>query len=115
MTELPLDHLRTLLAVVDEGTLDAAAAVLHVTPSAVSQRIKAMEQRSGRVLLLRTKPAQLTESGQVVARLARQLVLLEDEARAELGLGRTGGPASVAIAVNADSLATWFLPGLNRV
>src|SRR5437868_2309159 len=50
MTELPLDQVRTLLAVVDEGTFDAAAAALHVTPSAVSQRVKALEQRTGRVL-----------------------------------------------------------------
>ncbi|MGW3561386.1 LysR family transcriptional regulator, partial [Streptomyces sp. NPDC000963] len=47
MNDLPLDQVRTLLAVVDEGTFDAAAAALHVTPSAVSQRVKALEQRTG--------------------------------------------------------------------
>lgn len=63
MDELPLDQVRTLLAVVDEGTFEAAAAALHVTPSAVSQRVKALEQRTGRVLLMRTKPVRATESG----------------------------------------------------
>ncbi|MGW3098013.1 LysR family transcriptional regulator ArgP [Streptomyces sp. NPDC001102] len=115
LTELPLDQVRTLLAVVDEGTFDAAASALHVTPSAVSQRVKALEQRTGRVLLMRTKPVRPTESGEVVVRFARQLARLERDARAELGMNEAGEPTRVSIAVNADSLATWLLPVLTRV
>ncbi|MEU0589567.1 LysR family transcriptional regulator ArgP [Streptomyces sp. NPDC006132] len=115
ITDLPLDQVRTLLAVVDEGTFDAAAAALHVTPSAVSQRVKALEQRTGRVLLLRTKPVRPTESGEVLVRLARQVARLERDAYAELGLRGAGEPTRVSVAVNADSLATWFLPVLSRV
>ncbi|GGN88932.1 transcriptional regulator ArgP [Streptomyces albiflavescens] len=115
MAELPLDQVRTLLAVVDEGTFDAAASALHVTPSAVSQRVKALEQRTGRVLLVRTKPVQPTESGEVVVRFARQLARLEHDAHAELGMTGSGEPTRLSIAVNADSLATWFLPALARV
>ncbi|MEV7189028.1 LysR family transcriptional regulator ArgP [Kitasatospora sp. NPDC093102] len=116
--ELPHDLVRTLLAVVDEGTFDAAAAALHVTPSAVSQRIKALEQRTGRVLLTRSRPVRPTESGQVVVRFARQLARLEDDARDALGMPEGGegagpsGPSRLPIAVNADSLATWFVPAL---
>ncbi|WP_225847141.1 LysR family transcriptional regulator ArgP [Streptomyces sp. HPF1205] len=112
MIDLPLDQVRTLLAAVDEGTFEAAAEVLHVTPSAVSQRVKALEQRTGRVLLLRTKPVRLTESGEVVVRFGRQLTRLERDAAEELGIGERTGPATLPIAVNADSLATWFLPAL---
>lgn len=115
MTDLPLDQVRTLLAVVDEGTFDAAAAALHVTPSAVSQRVKALEQRTGRVLLLRTKPVRPTESGEVLVRLARQVARLERDAHAELGLRGAGEPTRVSVAVNADSLATWFLGALTRL
>jgi LysR family transcriptional regulator (chromosome initiation inhibitor) len=115
MTELPLDQVRTLLAVVDEGTFDAAAAALHVTPSAVSQRVKALEQRTGSVLLMRSKPVRPTESGEVVVRFARQLARLERDARAELGMTDTDEPARLSIAVNADSLATWFLPALPAI
>ncbi|MFD8523585.1 LysR family transcriptional regulator ArgP [Streptomyces capillispiralis] len=115
MTDLPLDQVRTLLAVVDEGTFDAAAAALHITPSAVSQRVKALEQRTGRVLLLRTKPVRPTESGEVLVRLARQVARLERDARAELGLSGAGEPTRVSVAVNADSLATWFLGALTRL
>ncbi|MFC8873136.1 LysR family transcriptional regulator ArgP [Streptomyces sp. NPDC057148] len=113
--DLPLDQVRTLLAVVDEGTFDAAAAALHVTPSAVSQRVKALEQRTGRVLLLRTKPVRPTESGAVLVRLARQVARLERDAYAELGLSVAGEPTRIPVAVNADSLATWFLGALTRV
>lgn len=90
MAELPLDQVRTLLAVVDEGTFDAAATALHVTPSAVSQRVKALEQRTGRVLLTRTKPVRPTESGEIVVRFARRLARLERDARAELGMSDSG-------------------------
>ncbi|MFH8283394.1 LysR family transcriptional regulator ArgP [Streptomyces antibioticus] len=115
VSDLPLDLVRTLLAVVNEGTFDAAAAALHVTPSAVSQRVKALEQRTGRVLLLRTKPVRPTESGEIVVRFARQLARLERDTRSELGMSDAGEPARVTVAVNADSLATWFLPALSRV
>jgi LysR family transcriptional regulator (chromosome initiation inhibitor) len=103
---------RTLLAAVDEGTFEAAAERLHVTPSAVSQRIKALEQHTGRVLLLRSKPVRLTASGEIVVRFGRQLARLEQDAGAELGLTGAVGPMTLPIAVNADSLATWFLPAL---
>ncbi|MET7482105.1 LysR family transcriptional regulator ArgP [Streptomyces sp. NPDC005538] len=115
VSELPLDQVRTLLAVVDEGTFDAAATALRVTPSAVSQRVKALEQRTGRVLLLRTKPVRTTESGEVVVRFARQLARLERDARAELGMSGAGEPTRVSVAVNADSLSTWFLGALTHV
>ncbi|RZS43344.1 LysR family transcriptional regulator [Herbihabitans rhizosphaerae] len=106
MIDLPPESVRTLVAVVDEGTLDAAARALHVTPSAVSQRIKLLEQRAGRVLLVRAKPVRLTESGEVVVAFGRQLVMLERDLRASLAL--SDDPVPVPIAVNADSLATWF-------
>jgi LysR family transcriptional regulator (chromosome initiation inhibitor) len=114
MMKLQRDHLETLAAVVDTGTFDAAAQRLAVTPSAVSQRVKALEQELGRVLVVREKPIRATESGEPLVRLARQLALLEHEAGAELGLE---GAASFAvpIAVNADSMATWLLPALARV
>ena len=111
---VPLDLARTLAAVVDEGTLDAAARRLHITPSAVSQRLRALEDQLGRVVLVRSKPVRTTEAGDAVVRLARQLALLEHDALAALG-AEEGSVASVALAVNADSLATWFLPPLARV
>ena len=79
--------LRTLAAAVRAGTFDAAARELHVTPSAVSQRVKALETRVGRVLLHRTKPIEPTAAGHVLVRLAAQFDLLEREAVAQLVWG----------------------------
>lgn len=67
------DQLRTLAAVIDHGTFDRAAAALHITPSAVSQRIKSLEEQSGRIVVRRSKPVQATEAGAVLLRLARQV------------------------------------------
>ncbi|MCZ2806546.1 LysR family transcriptional regulator ArgP [Modestobacter sp. VKM Ac-2983] len=109
--DLDLAQLRALEATVRTGTLDAAAGALHVTPSAISQRIKALETTTGRVLLVRSRPVQPTESGQALLRLARQIDLLTADATRELD-GTGHGRVSLPIAVNADSLATWVLPAL---
>lgn len=111
--QLPIEHLSTLTAIVAEGSFEGAAAKLHLTPSAVSQRIKAMEQRVGSVLLRRSRPVELTAAGTTLLRVARQVERLADDAAKELGLGPQGG-AVLPIVVNADSLATWFVPALAR-
>ena len=106
-------QLRALDAAVAEGTLEAAARLLHVTPSAVSQRIRALEVATGRILLVRSKPVRPTGSGRVLLRLARQVELLGAEAARELGGdGEPGGRPVVPLAVNADSLDCWVLPAL---
>jgi LysR family transcriptional regulator (chromosome initiation inhibitor) len=113
---IPIDLAETLAAVVDDGTLEAAARGLHITPSAVSQRIKTLEEQLGQVVLVRSKPARLTEAGVAVVRMARQVALLEHDTLSELGADdREGSRTSIALAVNADSLATWFLEPLVRL
>jgi LysR family transcriptional regulator (chromosome initiation inhibitor) len=107
------DQLKALLAVIDGGTFEAAARELHVTPSAVSQRIKALEHSLGRVVVRRGLPCAPTSAGEVLLRLARQQHLLEQEALA--ALDETTAPRELAVAVNADSLATWFRPLLREV
>lgn len=118
MTDLPAELAATLAAVVDTGTMDAAARRLHITPSAVSQRIRALEERLGRVLLVRSKPARATADGERVVRLARQYALLSHDVLRELGdadEGERAAAVSVPLAVNADSLSTWFVTALSRV
>jgi LysR family transcriptional regulator (chromosome initiation inhibitor) len=114
MLNFQTEQLRTFLAVLEHGTFDAAAGELHVTASAVSQRIKAMEQAAGQVLLQRSSPVQATAAGVVVHKLARQLRQLESDCAAELGLAGARG-AAIPMVVNADSLATWFVDALAAV
>lgn len=109
--EWDLPQLRAFAAVVDHGTLDAAASALHLTPSAVSQRLKALERSVGAVLLRRSRPVAPTEAGRPVLRLARQMAALAEDTDAALPSPDAGRP-EVRLAVNADSLATWTLPAL---
>src|SRR4051812_8513417 len=95
-----------LVAIVDHGTFEAAARALHVTPSAVSQRVRALEREVGQVVVRRGAPCVPTEAGAALVRLGRQTRLLDDEARA--ALQEHVGRVEVTVAVNADSLATWF-------
>lgn len=106
-------HLDTLLLVVDEGNFDAAAARLGISPSAVSQRIKALESDVGRVVVRRTNPVGVTDAGRVLVQTARRMRLLEQETEDLLRARISGRP--VTLGVNADSLGTWFRPVLPAV
>lgn len=111
--DLPVEHLHTFAAIIAEGSFEGAARRLHITPSAVSQRVRAMEHRTGSVLLRRTRPVTATAAGATVLRAARQIEQIMHDVAAELEQGPAGG-ALIPIVVNADSLATWFVPALAR-
>jgi DNA-binding transcriptional LysR family regulator len=73
-------YLRTLIAAVEEGSFSRAADVLHITQSAVSQRIKLLEEHFGQQLLDRSGPSlELTPAGQLVLAKAREIVSKERE------------------------------------
>jgi LysR family transcriptional regulator, chromosome initiation inhibitor len=112
MMNLDLQRLEALAAAVSEGTFEAAAGKLHVTPSAISQRVKALEISVGRVLLTRSKPIRPTPSGTTLLQAARQIQAITADAARELGVSTTGNAPVIPLAVNADSLATWLLPAL---
>lgn len=111
MMDIALDQLATLVALADEGTFEAAARRLHVTASAVSQRVRSAEIAAGQVLVQRTNPVQMTAAGDTLLRYARQVQLLQRDAERELEQSPDDA-LTIAIAVNADSLATWFLDAL---
>ena len=109
---LDLNQLLTFQSVVHEGSFESAARVLHVTPAAVSQRIKALEEAVGLVLVRRARPCVATDAGRSLLRLAGQLALLEREALDAAQAPAVGGRTRVTVVVNADSVATWFLDAL---
>ena len=110
-------HLAALSAILRLGSFEAAAGALGVTQSAVSQRLKALEEQVGTVLVLRETPCRGTDPGRRLAAHAEAVAALEVQTSHDLGAPDTmaGAPARLRIAVNADSLATWLLGGLSKI
>lgn len=108
-------QLAALSAVIRLGSFEQAARDLHVTPPAISQRIKALEERIGASLIQRGTPCTATDAGARLAKHAEDIGLLEAQVTRDLALDTDPGQARMAIAVNADSLATWVIPALAEV
>lgn len=108
--------LAAVAAVAREGSFERAARVLHITPSAVSQRVKLLEERLGAVLIVRGQPCTATEIGARICRHAELVSVMVAELRRELPMLPKDSPdtphASLRIAVNADSLSTWFIQAM---
>jgi LysR family transcriptional regulator, chromosome initiation inhibitor len=99
----------------ETGSLAAAAQQLHITLAAVSLRIKALETQLGQRLLIRSKTAQATRAGQTLLAHIRRSSLLEAELAERLGNDTQEADwQTLHVAVNADSLASWFLPGVQK-
>lgn len=108
--------LEALAAVVDEGSFERAARRLGITPSAVSQRVKLLEERTGTALVRRGQPSTATEAGRRLCRHHAEVALMESGLGAAFAsLVPADATPTVRIAVNADSLATWFLPALGTL
>ena len=113
---LDRDQLETFATVAEEQSFERAASVLNITRGAVSQRIRSLEESLATVLLMREKPIVPTPAGEVMLRHVKALRLLEGAAHAGTRCRPPGphAPVPLAIAVNADSLATWFPVVLQR-
>ncbi len=112
---LDYSQLEALRAVLRHGSFERAAAALHVTPSAVSQRIRALEEQMGSVLIQRGTPARPTATGQRLLHHAEQVALLEAGLSTDLNGGMPAqGPLTVRAVVNADSLDSWFLRAIGQ-
>ena len=103
--------LAALSAIHRRGSFDLAAASLGVTPSAISQRLKLLEERMGTVLIRRGQPCTATQAGLRLIRHHDEVALLQSQLTQDLPQ-LNAGPATIRIAVNADSLATWVIPAL---
>jgi LysR family transcriptional regulator (chromosome initiation inhibitor) len=110
--------LRVLHAVVQSGSFEKAAALLNVTPSAVSQRVKLLEERVGAALVVRGTPCVATEKGNQLCSHMENVGILEHDLFKELpSLADTHGlqqRVTLRIATNADSLGTWFLDAMSE-
>lgn len=110
-------QLEALSAVVEHGGFGPAAQALSLTLPAVSVRIKALEDGLGQRLVVRGKRVRATAAGQALLAHVKQVQMMETDVLEALQVGssREAGPAawqSLSVAINADSVASWFLPGV---
>src|SRR6266702_730011 len=108
--------LTAVAVVVREGSFERAAHALNVTPAAISQRVKQLEDRLGGVLIVRGQPCTATEMGRLICRHVEQVGMLEPELHGTLPRLLAGGsgdePVTIRVAVNAYSLGTWFIKAM---
>ena len=113
---LDAKQLEALAAVLENGSFGAAATTLNITLAAVSLRIKSLEAALGQRLLVRGKQVRATPAGQALLGHVKRVRLLESDLVAQLPGGGNTGQAkawqTLSVAVNADSLTSWFLPGV---
>lgn len=109
---LDYSSLEMVAAVVRHGSFEQAARVLKVTPSAVSQRVKQLEERLGCVVIIRGHPCRASAAGRLLCRHIERVGMLEYDLNLELPKAARSDPnegrPTLRIAVNADSLGTWF-------
>ena len=115
MKRLDYKLIAALDAVVRQGSFERAADKLCITQSAVSQRIKQLEQMMAQPLIVRGQPPGLTEAGQKLLGLYQRVMMLEQDLLDDINHQDGDQPTSVTLAVNADSVATWLLPGLSTL
>ena len=107
---LDYSALAAIGAVIREGSFEQAAQALGITPSAVSQRVRGLEERLGAILIVRGQPCMPTDLGARLGAHLDRVRLLEADLAPVLASDGADRPPTLRIAVNADSLATWFAP-----
>ncbi len=108
-------QLQALATVMEEQSFDRAAKRLFLTQSAISQRIRQLEESAGQLLLVRSQPLRLTSAGEQLHRHYHQVTLLQSELLKTLDNAREKGFTKLTIGLNADTLATWFMDALQPV
>ncbi|MBI9077111.1 MAG: LysR family transcriptional regulator ArgP [Desulfatibacillum sp.] len=104
--------LEALAAVAQEGGFEKAAAKLRITQSAVSQRVKLLEEQTGQVLMARAAPPRPTPAGRQMIKHFLQVNRLEGDLKESLDLSGKDLFTTLALGINGDSLSTWFLPAV---
>ena len=112
---LDYKHIEALAKVVQEGGFERAARVLFLTQSAVSQRIRQLEESCGQVLISRTTPPNPTAAGRILLKHYQQVKLLEEGLSSELSVSPETKMTTLVIGINADSLANWFIPAVSSI
>ncbi|MCV2877138.1 LysR family transcriptional regulator [Rhodobacteraceae bacterium XHP0102] len=106
--------LTAFAAVLRTGSFDGAAQILGVTQSAISQRVKALEERLGCHLVQRTRPARATDAGQRMLRHIDDVTLMEAQLIKDLGLMAPNISAHFRIAAPSEAINGFLLQALGQ-
>ncbi|MCA1856375.1 HTH-type transcriptional regulator ArgP [Massilia oculi] len=109
--DLDSKQAEAFLAVAETGSFERAGARLNITPSAVSQRLRVLESSLGKPMIVRSRPCRPTPMGQRLLQYLRRAQLLKTDFEADIRNGEAGA-TTVSMALNSDSLGTWFFPAL---
>lgn len=107
--------LTALAAIIEMQSFELAAKKLFISQSAISQRIKLLEENIGQPILIRSQPIELTSVGEQLLSHYKKVQQLENELLPELLPDKPTKAMKISIAVNADSIATWFLKAVTPV
>lgn len=106
MSDINNLSLKIFAEILRSGSFEAAARKLHITPSAVSQRIRQLEDQLGQLLIIRGTPSRPTDAGKRLFKHAQQIQSVEDDFFNELNQTTD---YKISVAVNMDSMDSWFL------
>lgn len=115
MKELDYKLLSALAMIIEVQSFELAAQKLFISQSAISQRIKLLEENIGQPILIRSQPIKLTEVGTQLLSHYKKVKQLENELLPQLLPDVPVKPVKITLAVNADSVATWFIKALSGV
>ncbi len=107
--------LNALRAIIETQSFELAAKQLYISQSAISQRIKLLEENVGQPILIRSQPIELTRVGEQLLSHYKKVQQLESELLPELLPDSPIKPMKISLAVNADSLATWFIKAVTPI
>lgn len=103
---LDYQAIAALAAVIETQGFQSAASRLFITQSAVSQRIKHLEQYYGEPVMVRTLPYRPTELGLTLLGHFKRVSLLEDAL--QVSLTAEAAAPRISISISRDSMETWF-------
>lgn len=113
---LPHKSCEAFLSVAECGSFEVAASKLHITASAVTLRVQALEKQLGHILILRERPCRVTATGQTLLGYLQHQRLMENNLLQQLQGQNSANPFyQLNIATNADSSATWLLTTLRPI
>jgi LysR family transcriptional regulator for metE and metH len=108
-------HLRTIRAIHQAGGLARAAAMLHITQSALSHQIKGLEDQAGVELFVRrSRPLRLSAAGQRLLRLAEKILPEIEALEQEFEGLREGSAGRLHMAIECHACFEWLFPVLER-